>query len=138
MAQTPFRRLIQAFAWWDGTTWGTSFTTWLRGELVGTDEAGNTYYRSKGGKIDPAFGYERRWVIYNGEAEATKIPPGWYSWMHHLSDQVPDGSYKPREWQQAHQPNKTGTAEAYHPQGSILRPDPAAAVKKGYDAWTPQ
>ena len=36
------------------------------GELVGEDEFGNRYYRTKGGKIDPTLGFERRWVIYNG------------------------------------------------------------------------
>ncbi|GAB5377057.1 MAG: NADH:ubiquinone oxidoreductase subunit NDUFA12 [Acuticoccus sp.] len=138
MEQTPLRRLIQAFAWWTGTTWGTSFTTWLRGEPVGEDEFGNQYYRSCGGKPDPALGYERRWVIYNGEAEATKIPPGWYRWMHHLGDEVPDGSYEPREWQKPHRENRTGTPEAYHPGGSILRPDPGATARKGYDAWSPE
>ncbi len=138
MEQTPLRRLIQAFAWWDGTTWGTSWTTWLRGESVGEDEFGNRYFRTKGGKIDPALGFERRWVIYKGETDASSIPPGWYRWMHHLGDAVPDGSYQPREWQKPHMPNKTGTPEAYHPQGSILRPDPGAAISKGYDAWTPE
>lgn len=138
MAQTRLSRLIQAFAWWDSTTYGTSFTTWLRGEPVGEDEFGNRYFRTRDGKIDPALGYERRWVIYKGEVEASKIPPGWYRWMHHLGDEVPDGSYKPREWQNPHQPNLTGTPGAYHPSGSIMRPDPAAGVKKGYDAWSPE
>ena len=44
------------------------------GELVGQDEQGNTYYRTKGRKIDPTLGFERRWVIYNGYAEATRVP----------------------------------------------------------------
>lgn len=137
MAQTKLKRFIQVFAWWDSTTWGTSFHTWRHGEAVGEDDAGNRYFRTKKGKIDPALGLERRWVIYNGIAEPTKIPPGWYRWMHHLSDEVPDGSYQPREWQKPHHPNRTGTPEAYRPKGSILRPDPEAGIAKGYDAWTP-
>ena len=48
----------------------------LYGERVGEDEFGNRYYRTKGGKIDPALGFERRWVIYNGYAEASKIGAG--------------------------------------------------------------
>lgn len=131
------RRFFQAFAWWDGTTWGTSFTTWLRGERMGEDDAGNRYYRTRGGKPDPAFGYDRRWVIYNGPAEASKIPPGWYRWMHHMTDEVPDGSYQAKEWEKPHKENQTGTPNAYRPDGSILRPDPDAAISKGYDAWTP-
>lgn len=137
MEQSTLKRFVQVFAWWNSTTWGTSFTTWLRGEAVGTDELGNRYFRTKGGKIDPALGVERRWVIYNGIAEPTKIPPGWYRWMHHLSDDVPDGSYEPHSWQLPHQPNLTGTSGAYRPQGSILRPDPEAGIAKGYDAWSP-
>jgi len=134
---TLWRRFVQVFAWWDGTTWGTSLTTWLRGEAVGEDEFGNRYFRTRGGQADPALGHDRRWVIYNGEAEASKIPPGWYRWMHHLSDEVPDGSYVPRPWEKPHEPNKTGTPEAYRPQGSLLRPDPDAGISRGYDAWTP-
>lgn len=131
------RRILQGFTWWHGATWGTSFTTWLRGEAVGEDEFGNRYFRTKSGKIDPAIGVERRWVIYEGEAEASKIPPGWYRWMHHMTDAPPDGSYVPKEWQAPHQPNRTGTPAAYRPDGSILRPDPDASISKGYDAWTP-
>jgi len=39
------------------------------GELVGEDEYGNRYYRTKEGRIDPTLGFERRWVIYKGLAE---------------------------------------------------------------------
>src|SRR5205085_12505567 len=54
------------FTWWNGQTFGTQVWTSLYGEVVGEDEFGNRYYRTKGGKIDPALGFERRWVIYNG------------------------------------------------------------------------
>lgn len=132
------RRLLQAFTWWNGTTWGTSLTTMLRGEYVGTDQFGNAYYRSKGGKKDKTLGLERRWVIYEGIAEPSMIPPGWYRWMHHLSDVAPSkDDYVPREWEAPHEPNRTGTPDAYRPQGSILRPDPEAGISAGYDAWRP-
>ena len=42
------------------------------GEHVGEDEFGNAYFRTRGGKIDPTLGFERRWVIYNGYAEADR------------------------------------------------------------------
>ena len=64
---------LRFFTWWNGATFGTLLTTSLYGEFVGEDEFGNRYYRSKG-KIDPAFGRERRWVIYNGLVEASKLP----------------------------------------------------------------
>jgi len=138
MGQTLASRFLQIFTWWNGTTWGTSFTTWRRGEFVGEDEYGNRYFRSRKGRKDRALGLERRWVIYNGEAEASRIPPAWYRWMHHTSDVPPTAeTYQPREWEKPHKPNMTGTAAAHRPRGSILRPDPDAAISKGYDAWTP-
>src|SRR5947209_17404613 len=58
--------LLRFFTWWNGATLGTQVWTFLYGELVGEDEFGNQYFRTKGGKIDPVLGFERRWVIYNG------------------------------------------------------------------------
>ena len=95
--------LLQFFTWWNGQTLGTRFHTWRKGELVGSDEAGNRYYRERGG--------QRRWVIYAGLAEASVIPPGWHAWMHYRSDEPP-GSYQPRDWEKPHQPNLTGTPKA--------------------------
>ena len=67
--------LLKVFTWWNGQTFGTQLWTWRFGELVGTDDEGNRYYRTRGGKIDPTLHFERRWVIYNGIAEASRIPP---------------------------------------------------------------
>ncbi len=58
--------LLKLFTWWNGQTFGTQLWTWRFGELVGQDEQGNRYYRTRGGAIDPTLGFERRWVIYNG------------------------------------------------------------------------
>src|SRR3984885_5400807 len=58
--------LLRLFTWWNGQTFGTQWSTWLYGEAVGNDEFGNQYYRTKGGKMDPTLGFERRWVIYRG------------------------------------------------------------------------
>src|SRR5665647_3307830 len=59
---------LKLFTWWNSETFGTQLWTWRFGELVGTDEQGNRYYRTAGRKIDPTLGFERRWVIYNGLA----------------------------------------------------------------------
>jgi NADH:ubiquinone oxidoreductase subunit len=132
------RRILQAFVWWEGATWGTQLATWRHGEEVGQDEFGNRYFRTRRGRIDPALGFERRWVIYRGEAEASQIPPAWYRWMHHQTPLPPTKSpYRPREWEKPHQPNQTGTPNAHVPHGSIVRPDPERAISAGYDAWTP-
>ena len=69
---------LKLFTWWNSETFGTQLWTWRFGELVGSDEQGNRYYRTKGRKIDPTLGFERRWVIYNGVAEASRVPPSWH------------------------------------------------------------
>src|SRR3954462_5285336 len=80
-----------------GATLGTWLLTWLRGEPVGTDEFGNRYYRLKNFTPQPLgggrFSRERRWVIYKGEPEGSKVPPEWHAWLHHMYDEVP----KPRQ-----------------------------------------
>ena len=126
--------LLQFFTWWNGQTLGTRFYTWRKGTRVGEDEFGNVYYQ--GGKDDE--GRPRRWVIYNGESEASRIPPGWHGWMHHRVDTAPvDENYQPRPWQKQHQPNLTGSARAYRPRGSILTTERRPKVTGDYGAWTP-
>ena len=66
-----------------GRQWG------MRGEPVGKDEAGNTYYRDKRRR---GAGRERRWVVYAGEVEASRVPAEWHSWLHYTTDDVPDGA----------------------------------------------
>jgi len=75
---------------------GTRLFTWLRGELVGTDQLGNRYYRDKARKELQRGGgrrsREKRWVLYQGEPEATKVPALWHAWLHHTIDEIPDKS----------------------------------------------
>jgi NADH:ubiquinone oxidoreductase subunit len=122
--------LVQFFTWWNGQTIGTRFFTWRMGEFVGEDAEGNRYYRSRKG--------DRRWVIYNGPAEASRIPPGWYGWMHRRTDVPPtEDSYRPFEWEAPHVSNRTGTPSAYRPKGSLLTPERRPEVTGDYDAWKP-
>ena len=131
--------LLQFFTWWNGETLNTKFHTWLHGEMVGRDEFGNVYYRWRGGKIDPALGFERRWVIYAGQSEASKTPPGWYGWLHHTVDVPPtEETYVPREWQLPYEPNLTGTPRAYRPSGSTLRAAARPPATGDYEAWRPR
>ena len=130
--------LLQFFTWWNGQTLGTRFHTWRHGERVGEDAFGNVYYRTKGGAKDPALGFERRWVIYNGVAEASTIPPGWWGWMHHREDKPPTESvYTPRSFEKPHRPNMTGTSAAYRPSGSTLASGKRPAATGDYTAWSP-
>lgn len=130
--------LLQFFTWWNGQTLGTRLFTWRTGEHVGTDGFGNAYYRTKGGVKDAALGHERRWVVYNGLAEASAVPPGWNGWLHHTVDVAPSQEdYRPREWQKEHQPNPTGSPQAYRPQGSVLAGGRRQAADGDYKAWKP-
>jgi NADH:ubiquinone oxidoreductase subunit len=126
--------LLQIFTWWSGQTIGTRFHTWRHGERVGQDDFGNVYYQ--GGK--DSEGRTRRWVIFNGYAEASAIPPGWHGWMHHRTDVPPSKeNYVARDWQKPHRANQTGTAQAYRPPGSLSVPGERPRVTGDYDAWTP-
>lgn len=122
--------LTDIFTWWNGTTLGTRLYTALVGEYVGEDELGNRYYQKNGGL--------RRWVIYRGYAEASTIPPGWYGWIHKTVDVPPTlDAYRPKDWEKPHQPNLTGTAAAYRPQGSLHYPKPKPPPSD-YEAWQPK
>jgi NADH:ubiquinone oxidoreductase subunit len=129
---------LRLFTWWNGQTFGTQLWTWLYGEFVGEDEFGNRYHRTRGGKIDKALGFERRWVIYNGYAEASTIPPSWHGWMHHTVDTPPtQESYKPFAWQKPHRQNMTGTPGALRPIGSTLAQGRRPKATGDYKAWSP-
>jgi NADH:ubiquinone oxidoreductase subunit len=130
--------LLKVFTWWSGQTFGTQLWTWRFGEAVGEDEQGNRYFRTRGGQIDPTLGFERRWVVYNGYAEATRVPPSWHGWLHHTVDVPPtEESYTPREWEKPHVPNMTGTPAAYRPSGSTLASGRRPKATGDYQPWTP-
>jgi len=124
-----------------GTTFGTRLLTWLRGERVGADAYGNTYYRLKGDKPTGRGGgrasRERRWVIYQGEPDGSKVPSEWHGWLHHMVDEVPVPRQK-YAWEKDHQPNLTGTPQAYHPTGSVLRGGHRAHATGDYEPWSPE
>jgi NADH:ubiquinone oxidoreductase subunit len=109
--------------------------TWRRGTKVGTDEHGNEYYR---GKPNKGLKRERRWVLYAGEPEASKVPATWHAWLHHQP--VPPPTELPpvqRTWIKEHQPNATGTALAYRPPGHVLEGGRREAATGDYESWTP-
>ena len=103
---------------------------------VGKDTYGNKYFTAK-----PRKGYkrDRRWVVYNGVAEASRIPPEWHGWMHHQTDDIPsedEQSFR-RRWQKSPQENMTGTDQAYRPKGHILKDGKRDKTTGDYEAWTP-
>ena len=89
-------------------SFGTRLFTWLHGTYVGSDSAGNRYYR---GRPIGARKRERRWVIYAGQPEASKVPAEWHGWLHGTQIEPPT-EVKPVHypWMKPHLPNLTGTA----------------------------
>ncbi|MDO5756313.1 MAG: NADH:ubiquinone oxidoreductase subunit NDUFA12 [Rhodobacterales bacterium] len=121
--------LLRAVTWWNGQTLNTQFYTWRKGVKVGEDSQGNIFYRSKAG--------DRRWVIYNGEAEASRVSPEWHGWLHHTYQDTPIEAPLPHQpWQKPHLENLTGTALAYAPAGSIRHNVPKQ--RSDYEAWHPE
>ena len=116
-------------------TFGTWLFTKMRGELVGSDEQGNRYFQDKR-LIDGRR--RKRWVMYNGEAEASRVPPDWHGWLHYTSDTPPPPGGFPRQpWQKDHLPNLSGTTLAYHPPGSTMIENRETRPKPPYEAWRP-
>ncbi len=105
--------------------------TALHGTPVGSDSLGNKYYRAKPRK---GTKQERRWVMYPAGAEASLVPPAWHGWLHHQSDAVPDNKHQ-KSWQKPHQPNMTGTADAYLPPS--LKGKTRDAATGDYTPWQP-
>ena len=126
--------LGKIFTWWDGATIGTHLWSWRHGEKIGTDAQGNAYYR--GGKHPD--GRERRWVIYQGANDASRVPAEWHGWLHGSFDGVPESNLPPpRIWEADYEPNATGTAAAYRPAGALERGGRRAAASGDYEAWSP-
>jgi NADH:ubiquinone oxidoreductase subunit len=121
--------LGKIFTWWDGATIGTALWSWRNGEKVGEDADGNRYFQSRAG---------RRWVIYNGSNDASRVPPEWHGWLHGTLDVLPEQGLPPtRPWQADATPNLTGTDAAYHPAGALDRGARRAAATGDYQPWTP-
>lgn len=117
------------------TTLVTWVTTLLHGRRVGKDSFGNIYYEER---KTPKQRRKRRWVVYNGVDEASRVPPLWHAWLHYTIDAPPDESAeRGPAWQKAHVPNVTGTAQAYRPPGHTLQGGRRAKATGDYDPWIP-
>jgi len=114
---------------------GTKIYTVIFGNHVGSDEFGNKYYSNLKDFSDLKA---KRWVIFKGEIEATKIPPHWHSWLHKSID-IPPLDYKHKfHWQKNHKPNMTGTKKAYFPSSYPLSKSyESDKMKSDYESWNP-
>lgn len=114
-----------------------SFFTWAYGgKNVGTDSFGNRYFE---GKARAGYKRPRRWVMYNGTPDASKVPAEWHGWLHHQNDVVPEEGSESfrRPWQKPHKPNLTGTEQTYRPPGHLLKGGQRDKAAGDYQAWTP-
>jgi NADH:ubiquinone oxidoreductase subunit len=126
--------LKRIFTWWEGATFGTGLYTRRFGTKVGTDSLGNIYFQTRSG----ASGPRRRWVIYDGSNDASRVPPEWHSWLHGNIEGPPDESLPaPRSWEKPAIANQTGTVEAYRPAGALEMTGRRAAATGDYEAWSP-
>lgn len=123
--------LHSIFTWWTGATIGTRLFSWRRGEQVGSDAMGNTYFRDR---ANPA----RRWVMYEGANDASRVAPEWWGWLHGTFDGLPDEVLPPpRAWEAPATGNLTGTPAAYRPSGALDKGGERTAATGDYTAWTP-
>lgn len=108
--------------------------TWFKGELVGKDSFGNSYYREKGKESL----HERRWVLYKGVVEPSKVPPEWHGWLHHLMERpTPVDEVERFPWEKNPLPNLSGTLYAYRPPGHVLAKGKRKAATGDYSPWSP-
>ncbi len=122
------------FTWWTGATFGTALFSARNGRKIGEDALGNSYHEGKPG----ITGHPRRWVMYNGANDASRVPPEWHGWLHNSIALPPEkGLPPPRRWELDAKANLTGTPAAYRPAGALEQGGHRPASKGDYDAWTP-
>ena len=99
---------------------------------IGSDQYGNKYFIKK--NLSPKNNYrERRFVVYSGIVEASKVPQEWNAWIHHMTNDVPKVQPKKQKWIKDHSPNLTGTPFKYEYKD---KKDPKK-VKNIYSVWSP-
>ena len=131
--------LRSIFTWWNGGTFGARFHINRRGVFVGQDEQGNRYFEAKDTSDSYDPGRKRRWVIYTGYAEASKVSPDWHGWLHYTFEEPPTvAPFLIKSWEKPHLPNLTGTIHAYKPQGAISKGGVRQVATGDYEAWKPE
>ncbi len=100
---------------------------------VGEDNYGNKYFFKKNSSPKNNF-RERRFVIYKGVVEASKIPQEWNAWLHHMSNNIPISNEKKPKWIKNHVPNLTGTPYAYEYKDKKNK----MKIKNIYSRWSPK
>lgn len=119
------------FTWWNGATIGTRLFSARNGYCVGEDGFGNRYFASKKDA--------RRWVIYNGSNDSSRVPPEWHGWLHGTYDELPEDILPPkRSWEKEATGNLTGTPQAHRPAGALEMGGKRARATGDYEPWSPE
>ena len=127
--------MFKVFTWWNGISPGGWFDIKRRSVHVGTDDYGNRYFEDRKVSVE---GRKRRYVMYKGLAEPSKVPAEWHGWLHYTLDEPPtDSPLRRQSWETDHKPNMTGTVFAYRPQGSLREGGQRRDADADYEAWTP-
>lgn len=117
-------------------TIGTLIYTAFKGRQVGTDAYGNRYYEARAELT--ADGHKKRWVVYKGIVEPSKVPPEWHGWLHYTTNDMPTEQAPVHyAWMREPQPNLTGTTLAYVPPGHVNRGGERMASVADYEPWKP-
>lgn len=129
--------LKQLFSWWSSATPGALFTISRVADFVGQDDYGNRYFEARNAK-ESYDSRKRRYVIYRGYADASKVPAEWHGWLHYTFDEPPTKApLKRQPWEKDHLPNLSGTLYAYKPKGAISRGGERQKSSGDYEAWSP-
>lgn len=127
--------LERLFTWWNSAPSSARFDINRRSDFVGEDEYGNRYFQDRETSVE---GRHRRYVVYRGLAEPSKVPADWHGWLHYTLDTPPTESpLARRSWETDHKPNLTGTPYAERPQGALSSGADRAKTTADYEAWTP-
>ena len=118
----------EIFTWWHNQTIGTRIWSFLNGYQVGKDKFGNLYMHNKNDS--------KRWVLYEGEVDSSKVPPEWNGWLRFTSNEIPT-TEKRYKWEKEHLKNQTGTKNSYYPSASVFR-NPRNKKRAEYEQWSPK
>ena len=131
---------MSILGWWKNATIGASFDIKRRSSEIGEDEWGNKFFEeNEASPKGSAFsGRKRRYVIYNGPAEPSRISADWHGWLHHVFDKPPTEDPLPKKtFETEHTPNLTGTIYAYKPKGALGSDEERTKTAADYEAWDP-
>ena len=121
--------LKEIFTWWHNQTVGTRIWSFLNGYKVGEDIFGHVYLRNKNDT--------KRWVLYDGDVDSTKVPPEWNAWLRYTSNIIPT-LQKKYAWEKEHKKNQTGSKNLYNPSASVLNSSNNKKKKSEYESWSPK